>query len=109
MIEDDDVEPPASMAELVDEAVSTLTGVDRTADGRATVLVRAGRPFAAVTGEILEFRLDPQVAAAALRTPHTAASSRGTGWIRFAPPVLDQYAVDRGTAWLGHAWRHALD
>ena len=110
MIEpEDDFEPPASMTALVDEVASELDGVDRSPDGEAANLSRAGRPFASLVGEVLEVRLDKQVAVAALRTPDTTPSSLGTGWIRFAPTVLDRYAVDRVTAWLGYAWRHALD
>ena len=106
---EDDFEPPASMTELVAEAVSTIDDVCRTADGAATILSRGGNSFAAVADAIVEVRLDPPVAGAALRTPDVTTSSRGTGWIRFAPSDLDRYAVDRVTAWLGYAWRHALD
>ena len=110
MIEpDDDFEPPASMIGLVDEAISTLDGVGRGTDTGATTLTRAGRLFAVVIGDVLDVRLDPTLAGPALRTPDAAASSRGTGWISFAPPMLDRYAVDRIGAWLGYAWRHALD
>jgi hypothetical protein len=73
------------------------------------VFERAGTPFAAMDGDALEVRLDPAVAAAALRTPDTDASSRGPAWVRFDPPELDRMAIDRATAWLEYAWRHALD
>ena len=52
-------------------------------------------------------RLEPLVATAALRTPDTTASSRGPGWVRFAPAALDRFAADRAIAWIEHAWRHA--
>ena len=110
MIEpEDEFESPASMAELVDGAVAELAGIDRTDQAGAFTLSRVGRPFAALAGANLDVRLDPLVAGAALRTPDTTDSSRGTGWIRFAPPALDRYAADRVSAWLGYAWRHALD
>ena len=110
MIEpEDDFEPPASMIELVDESVSTLDGVDRGTDAVATTLSRAGRLFASLTGDVLDVRLDSMLAGPALRTPDATPSARGAGWIRFAPPLLDRYAVDRVTAWIGYAWRHALD
>jgi hypothetical protein len=54
-----------------------------------------------------EFRLDPPVAAAALRTPDTGPSRRGEGWVRFRPDVLDHHALDRAEAWFGSAWRRA--
>ena len=110
MIEpDDDFKPPASLDELVAEAIPHLAGVEQAKVGGATVLSRAGQAFAALTGEVLELRLDPLIAGAALRTADTTPSARGRGWIRFAPAVLDRYAVDRVGAWLGYAWRHALD
>jgi hypothetical protein len=66
-----------------------------------------GEPFAAIAGDVVEFRLRPVVAAAALRTPGTTASPRGPGWVGFAPPTLDEFARDRAAAWLESAWRFA--
>jgi hypothetical protein len=106
---EDDFEPPASITELVDDVVADLTSVTRTTDTAATVLSRSDRPFAVLADPVLEVRLDPVVATAALRTPDATTSPRGSSWIRFAPSKLDRYAVDRVTAWLGYAWRHALD
>jgi hypothetical protein len=68
-----------------------------------------GNPFAALAGDLVELRLRPVVAAAALRTPDTAASRRGPGWVGFAPPTLDEFARDRAAAWLESAWRFADD
>ena len=101
--------PVATLAGVTDVVIAGLEGVDRRTDGQATVFERSGRPFAATHGEALEVRLDPAVAAAALRTPDTDESSRGPAWIRFSPPELDRIAIDRATAWLEYAWRHALD
>jgi hypothetical protein len=101
--------PVLTLASLVDEVVGGLEAVDRHSGGRATVFERAGTPFAAIDGEALEVRLDPVVAVAALRTPDTDASTRGPAWVRFDPPELDRMAIDRATAWLEYAWRHALD
>jgi hypothetical protein len=67
----------------------------------------AGTVFAAIAGERAEFRLDPMVAAAALRTPDTLPSARGRDWVAFAPADLDRHAIDRATAWLASAWRRA--
>ena len=47
------------------------------------------------------------MASAALRTPDTAASPRGSDWVAFAPAELDRHAIDRATAWLASAWRRA--
>jgi hypothetical protein len=94
---------------VVDDVVGDLDPVARRADRSATVYERGDRPFAVLAGDSLDVRLDPAVAAAALRTPDTDASSRGHGWVTFSPTVLDQMAVDRAAAWLEYAWRHALD
>ena len=67
----------------------------------------AGREFAVATDAAAEFGLDPLVARAALRTGHVTASDRGPGWVRFAPAVLDDPAIDRAEAWLMSAWRLA--
>jgi hypothetical protein len=61
----------------------------------------------AAGGGAAEFRLDPLVAKAALRTPDTESSNRGPDWVRFGPQALDGHAVDRAEAWLASAWRRA--
>jgi hypothetical protein len=53
-----------------------------------------------------EFRLDPVVAKAAMRTPDTRDHSR-PDWVAFSPAELDQHAIDRATAWLASGWRRA--
>ena len=68
---------------------------------------RGGRPFAALAGDAAEFRLDPLVASAALRTPDTSASKRGADWVASARADVDEHAVDRAQAWLASAWRRA--
>lgn len=80
------------------ESRRTSAGVEWSIDG---IL------FAATDGDRAEFRLAPAVAAAALRTPDTEPSPRGTDWVAFAPAVLDAHAMDRATAWLASAWRRA--
>jgi hypothetical protein len=59
-------------------------------------------------GTSAEFRLDPAIAAAAVRTPDTAPSPRGQGWVRFRPATLDGHAVDRATSWFISASRRAM-
>jgi len=100
---------PAMLAELVLEVVDQLAGVDGIDGDDGAVWRRAGRPFAALAGGALEVRLQAPVAHAALRTPDTAPSTRGEGWVRFAPAMLDRFAADRVAAWLESAWRHAAD
>lgn len=70
---------------------------------------RKGRPFTVASATAAEFRLRPDVASAALRTPDVRASDRGPEWVRFSPPALDRFALDRLTAWFDFAWRHAAD
>ena len=93
----------AESAEGVDE-VSTTTD----ADG-AVAYVAGGRTVAVVAaaGSSAEFLLTTAVASAAVRTPDTAPSPRGPGWVRFEPADLDDHAIDRAVAWLGFAVRHA--
>ena len=63
--------------------------------------------FAAIDADAdsVEFLLDPSIAAAAVRTPDTTPSPRGTGWVHFRPATLDGHAVDRATAWFISAYR----
>jgi hypothetical protein len=101
--------PDATLAAILDEAALELEDAERSAAsyGDAVEWSISGITFASVHGERAEFRLDPMVAAAALRTPDTAPSPRGGDWVAFAPPELDRHAIDRATAWLASAWRRA--
>jgi hypothetical protein len=94
---------------ILDEAATDLEDAVRatTADGAGTEWSIGGVTFAGVAGDRAEFRLDPAVAAAALRTPDTSHSPRGPDWVAFAPGDLDQHAIDRAQAWLASAWRRA--
>ncbi len=101
--------PPGSLAELVLQVVGELPDVSRADVDDGVVWRRAGQPFASLAGDVLEVRLQPPVARAALRTPDARASERGDGWVRFGPSELDRFAADRAAAWLESAWRHAAD
>ena len=96
-----------TLRDALDETLADLDDVEETASGGAVEWRRGGRPFAALAGDAAEFRLDPLVAKAALRTPETSASKRGADWVRFAPRVLDDHGIDRAQAWLASAWRRA--
>ena len=93
---------------LLVDAVGQLDDVESalTPEGAIT-WSRVGRPFSilAPDGASAEFGLDPAVAAAAARTPDVEPSSRGAGWIMFAPAELDDHAADRAIAWLASAHR----
>ncbi len=101
--------PTPTLRDLALEAIDGLDDVTSTLDGEGVLCSRAGNAFAALTERVIEVRLEPLVATAALRTPDTVESPRGPGWIRFAPPALDRFAADRVSAWIEHAWRHATD
>ncbi len=106
------VDVPAALADSFDRSMRELEGVEpRPAGGvgGAIEYLRAGRVFAALGGGTASYRLGRAVVRAALRTPDTKPSARGADWVEFAPVVLDQFALDRATAWFESAWRHALD
>ena len=96
-----------NLRDALDEALADLEEVEQAEAGAGVEWRRGGRPFAALVGDAAEFRLDPMVAMAALRTPDTVASKRGTDWVRFSPAIVDGHAVDRAQAWLASAWRRA--
>jgi hypothetical protein len=91
----------ATVAADLDEVTAAPT-----VDG-GTAWSREAAVFAVLgaDGTTAEFQLDPAIAAAAVRTPDTAPSQRGHGWVRFRPPMLDGHAVDRATAWFISAFR----
>jgi len=102
---------PASDLTLLDvltSAAEGLPGIET--EGRGDALRWSGGDvlFATLEDDRAEFRLDPLVARAALRTPDTSASPRGPEWVIFAPSVLDDGAVDRAEAWFLSAHRHAM-
>ena len=105
---DAEIEPSdLSLGDVLTEASEGVAGVTRRDDGERSVWLIDGEPFATVRAGEAEFRLDPLVAGAALRTPDTSASDRGGEWVVFAPAVLDDAAVDRAEAWFLSAARRA--
>jgi hypothetical protein len=98
---------PASLGELLNGLAAGLPEARSTVTGGRTEWARGGVTFAVLAGDGVDLRLDPAVAAAALRTPDTSESSRGRPWVRFAPRALDGHAIDRATAWFGLACRRA--
>jgi hypothetical protein len=97
-----------TLAEVLDAAAEDLADVEVETDGTSTTWSAGGHPFAALEGEWAEFRLDPLVARAALRTPETARSPRGLDWVTFSPLTLDDPAIDRIEAWFLSAYRQAI-
>jgi len=101
---------PASLAEALAAAAAGLEPIERRpGTGGSVEYLRAGRLLAVLEtgGSAASFLLSAAVAEAALRTPDTAPSTRGRGWITLRPALLDGHAVDRASAWLESAWRHA--
>ena len=96
-----------TLGEVLSAAAEDVAGIAAESDGGSTTWSAAGRPFASLIGEWAEFRLDPMVARAALRTPDAAVSPRGADWVSFAPAVLDDPAIDRAEAWFLSAYRLA--
>jgi hypothetical protein len=94
---------PAGVAEVILELPESRS---QSVAGEVT-WTRGSQPFAALGPAGVEIRLDRAIAAAATRTPDTAPSSRGPGWIRFNPRELDAHALDRLRAWLELAYRRA--
>ena len=97
-----------TLRELLEDQAAQLPGAEASAEPDGSISwSRGGRSFAilATDGSSAEFALDPAVATAAARTPDVMASTRGPGWVTFAPEALDDHAVDRATAWLTSAHR----
>jgi hypothetical protein len=96
-----------TLDERVEAVVEELDGVTRQRDGESVLYATGGRVFAVLMPDLLEVALDPAIAAAALRTPDTLASSRGRGWVAFTPDGIDRFALDRAESWVRLAHRRA--
>jgi hypothetical protein len=89
------------IAELLDETPGVAVSATREYSAN-------GVAFAHRTGEeTIDLKLGPEIGEAALRTPDTHQSSRGPGWISFAPKSWDDMAIDRLHAWFRVAWKLA--
>jgi hypothetical protein len=87
--------------------VAAEVGAARATATLGTEFRRDGHAFAFAAGNVVEVKLDPEIAEAALRTPSTSASSRGADWVRLAPDDASQMDLDRARAWFLSAWRAA--
>jgi len=97
-------DPAALLHELSGEAAD----VDVVRSGESDAFVRDGVVFAAHSKDnAVELCLGLDISDAARRTPDTGVSDRGQGWVRFAPQVWDEHALDRLEAWFRVAWRMA--
>lgn len=98
-----------SLDERVASVIDEVGGVDRLRDHGMLAFAVGDVVFAVLADDRLEAALDDTVLKAALRTPDTAPSPRGAGWIAFAPAGVDRYALDRAEAWVRFAHRRASD
>jgi hypothetical protein len=96
-----------TLDERVEAVLEELDGVTRRRDGESVVFAVGNLAFAVLMPDLLEVALDPTIAAAALRTRDTQASSRGPGWVAFTPDGIDRFALDRAEAWVRAAHRRA--
>ncbi len=102
-----EAESGATLGSILADHVTLLEGAVGARGSEGMLWTVDGVLFAVSGSASAEFRLRPEVAAAARRTPDVGPSPRGAGWVRFAPPVLDGFAMDRARAWLESAWRVA--
>ncbi len=105
--ERDEPEAELTLAEILLAARRELPDVVEAEEGEATSWSSSGTMFAVLSGDRAEFRLDPLVVRAALRTPDTSSSPRGGDWVAFAPAIVDEGAADRADAWFLSAHRRA--
>ena len=103
----DDGASDLTLADVLDAAAEGVDRVKVVTDEGATTWSLGSVSFAALDGSGASFRLDPLVAAAALRTPDTGPSPRGADWVSFSPSVVDDHAIDRAEAWFLSAARRA--
>ena len=95
----------AQLAALLVEHAAALPGAQTVAVEEGLELRLDGERFAVLCAGLVELRLRPEVASAALRTPDASPSPRGPGWVRFAPSVLDGFARDRARPGRERGWR----
>jgi len=103
----DSGELPESLEEALLGEAAELAGLTVRTAGTSHEFMVGSRIVATLDGPVAEFRLDPAVAAAALRTPGTRRSPSTPDRIAFQPDDLDLYALDRAVAWLRSAARLA--
>ena len=96
-----------TLRSVLDAAGAALEDARAATAGPTTSWARGRQVFAIFDGSGVDLRLDVPIAAAAMKTPDTTASTRGPEWVRFSPPTVDGHAVDRLTAWLALGYRRA--
>ena len=97
------------LAARIEQAAAMIDGIERVAGVDDMRYVLGGVLFAVVVGGRASFRLRPDVAEAALRTPDVHAGQQAPGWVELAAPYPDQFALDRASSWFGSAARYAAE
>jgi hypothetical protein len=100
----DGMDGTTGLAALLEDLATEFPDVEARPGPAGTDYIVGAQPFARLQGEVAEFRLRPEIVAAAVRTGDAVPSPLGQEWVRFRPATFDQYAVDRAQAWfeLGH-------
>jgi hypothetical protein len=96
-----------TLGEAIERLADEMDGIHRHDAGTVVEFLRGANVFAVREGPRVSFRLRPEVIAAALRTPDTGISVRGSEWITLQPRVVDGFALDRALSWFESAWRFA--
>lgn len=96
------------VAARIEQAAAIIDGIERRADEDGIRYSLDGVMFAVVEHGRASFRLRPDVADAALKTPDVAAGSR-PGWVDLRAGHPDQFALDRATSWFTSAARYAAE
>jgi len=99
---------PQDMVQLLKETADLADPAEVTAGPVGTTYLVGGRPFAWASGLVFEAQLGQDIASAALRTPDVKTSTRGLGWVRLDPAVIEDHAADRVVAWFEMARRIAV-
>ena len=96
------------VAMRIEQAAAMVEGLDRRADADGIGYSLEGVLFAVVGNGHASFRLRPDVADAALKTPDVRAGAR-PGWVELRAPHPDQFALDRASSWFASAARFAAE
>ncbi len=97
------------LATRIEATAAAIDGVERRAVPDGTRYLLDGVEFAAVSGAGATFRLRPDIAEAALKTPDVRHGEAGAGWVELRPSHVDQFALDRATSWFAAAARFAAE
>ncbi len=98
----------ATLVAVLDHAAAALDPTPARDVAGFRVTWRVGeRPIAVLDEATASFRVGVEIGAAARRTDDAGDSALGADWVAFRPPVLDEPAIDRITAWFAAAYRRA--